>query len=255
MVNVLEVPLYDQDIPSAVEEVLLHVHSSQHCNYCISATGAHGLVEASDNPMFKQVLRNFFMNLPDGMPSVWIGRLKGASGMHRCYGPDFFAALMKATAGLTVKHFFCGGKEGVADELRIKCFEKFSNRQVVDTYCPPFRSLTDKEMESLGQRITDSGAQIVWIGLSTPKQEVFAQRLARFTSTCFIITVGAAFDFHTDRLKQAPRWVQYIGLEWFFRLMVEPRRLFMRYFKIVPKFIWLNIKEFLHICIYKLRGK
>lgn len=84
-----------------------------------------------------------------------------------------------------------------------------------------------------------------------PKQEKFAKRLSNYTKTGYIVTVGAAFDFHTGRVKQAPKWMQNMGLEWFFRLLMEPKRLYKRYFEIVPKFIWLNIKEFLHFYIFK----
>ncbi|MCS6796775.1 MAG: WecB/TagA/CpsF family glycosyltransferase, partial [Raineya sp.] len=115
------------------------------------------------------------------------------------------------------------------------------------TFCPPFREMTEKEIQDLAQKIQVSSADVVWIGLSTPKQEKFAYRLARFVNCHFIITVGAAFDFHTDRVKQAPRWIQNIGLEWFFRLMMEPKRLYKRYLHIVPKFIYLNFLEFLNL--------
>ncbi len=255
MVKVLDVPLYDRSIDDAVKEIVddLSQNVSLSSPLCISATGAHGLVEAHKDDAFKQILASFYMNLPDGMPAVWVGRWKGARQMQRCYGPDFFAAMMKATAGLSVQHFFCGGKEGVAKELQNVCKDQWGNDGVVDVYCPPFRTLSDSEMQALGQHIEASGAHIVWIGLSTPKQEKFAARLVSFTQVRYIITVGAAFDFHTGRVKQAPKWMQNMGLEWFFRLLMEPKRLYKRYLEIVPKFIWLNIKEFLDFYISKKR--
>jgi N-acetylglucosaminyldiphosphoundecaprenol N-acetyl-beta-D-mannosaminyltransferase len=164
--------------------------------------------------------------------------------MHRGFGPDFFKAIMIRTADLPVKHFFCGGKEGVAEELKQKVAERFGNNRIVGTFCPPFREMTDAELQQLGEIIGRSGADIVWIGLSCPKQEKLAGKLAAFTQTGFLVAVGAAFDFHTDRVKQAPRWMQQSGLEWLFRLFMEPKRLYKRYFEIVPGFIWLNIKEF-----------
>jgi N-acetylglucosaminyldiphosphoundecaprenol N-acetyl-beta-D-mannosaminyltransferase len=255
MIPVLNVPFYDKDIAMAVAEVVQGISSgtSKNKNLCISATGAHGLIEAHKDPDFNCVLQDFHLNLPDGMPVVWIGRLKGASQMRRCYGPDFFEELMRSTANLPIHHFFCGGKEGVAAELKEVVRLKFSNHRVSGHYSPPFREMTDVEMRELGQQITASGAHIVWIGISTPKQEKFAKRLAQFVLTDCIITVGAAFDFHTGRVKQAPKWMQNAGLEWFFRLLMEPKRLYKRYFEIVPKFIWLNIKEFIDFYIYKKR--
>ena len=256
MIKVLGVPFYTYNIQSAVSEVLKSCADAYlPQNLCISATGAHGLVEAAKNPAFKNILHQFYLNLPDGMPTVWVGRLKGAKEMKRCYGPDFFMETIKASAKLPINHFFCGGKEGVAEQLRSHCAVRFSNNRVVGIFSPPFREMTDKEMAELAQSINQTEASIVWIGLSTPKQEQFALRLAQFTQTKFIITVGAAFDFHTDQVKQAPKWMQKSGLEWFFRVLMEPKRLFMRYFEIVPQFIWLNIKEFVDFCILKRKDQ
>ena len=158
------------------------------------------------------------------MPGVWVGRLKGAKQMNRCYGPDFFKQVFQNSAGTSIKHFLCGGQDGVADELKAAVGEKFGNYQVVGTYCPPFREMTDDEFKELAKTINRSGANIVWIGLSTPKQERFARRLAQWANVNFIVTVGAAFDFHTNRVAQAPGWIQNLSLEWLFRLAAETKR-------------------------------
>lgn len=244
MTKVLQVNLFDSGLESAVQGVLLRCDSTwPRQNKCISATGAHGLVTAFKEPEFKTVLDSFYWNLPDGMPGVWIGKLKGAKRMTRCYGPDFFKEVFSQSAHTDIRHFLCGGQEGVANELKAAVGRKFNNRQVVGTFCPPFREMSDDEFRTLASTINQSGANIVWIGLSTPKQERFAQRLAQFVDVNFIVTVGAAFDFHTDRVVQAPGWMQKLCLEWFFRLMTEPRRLYKRYLEVVPLFIFLNLKE------------
>jgi N-acetylglucosaminyldiphosphoundecaprenol N-acetyl-beta-D-mannosaminyltransferase len=156
--------------------------------------------------------------------------------MGRCYGPDFFAAIMQATSGLAVAHFFCGGKAGVAEALQQAVEIKWNNKNVKGTYIPPFSPMQDEDWDNLVQKINESAAQIIWIGLSTPKQEKFAYELAKRVKVRYIITIGAAFDFHTGRLAQAPRWMQRSGLEWLYRLCKEPRRLWKRYIEIVPKF-------------------
>ncbi|MFD2937181.1 WecB/TagA/CpsF family glycosyltransferase [Spirosoma flavum] len=246
MTKVLQVNLYDAGLDAAVNGLLWRCESTWNReNKCISATGAHGLVTAFKEPEFKNVLDSFYWNLPDGMPGVWIGKLKGAKRMTRCYGPDFFRYVFEESASTSVKHFLCGGKEGVANELKDAVGRKFDNYQVVGTFCPPFREMSDDEFKELAETINRSEANIVWIGLSTPKQERFARRLAQWTNVHFIVTVGAAFDFHTDRVAQAPGWMQKMSLEWFFRLMAEPKRLYKRYLEIVPLFIFLNLKEFL----------
>jgi N-acetylglucosaminyldiphosphoundecaprenol N-acetyl-beta-D-mannosaminyltransferase len=256
MVKVLDISLYDKGFDKAIETLLETAqHDTRPCSHCVSATGAHGIVEARKNGVFKKNLQDFYLNLPDGMPGVWVGRMKGAKEMQRCYGPDIFAAFMTRSADRPISHFFCGGKEGVADELKNASLDRFGNRNVTGTFSPPFREMTDTEMQELAQSIHASGAQVVWIGLSTPKQEMFAARLQQFASVRLIITVGAVFDFYTGRVKQAPRWMQRSGLEWFFRLSIEPQRLAGRYLEIVPKFIWFNIKEFIDFCISKTAVK
>jgi N-acetylglucosaminyldiphosphoundecaprenol N-acetyl-beta-D-mannosaminyltransferase len=242
-VKVLKVPMYAKNIPAATQELIEVCQNESKLNRCVSATGAHGLVFAQKNPDFFQVLQDFYLNLPDGMPTVWVGKMKGAKQMDRCYGPDFFADVMQKTATTSIKHFFCGGKEGVADELKEAVGKKFNNHNVCGTYCPPFRALTEEEMRDLGKQMQDAGADVVWIGLSTPKQEKFARELIKHTQVHFVITVGAAFDFHTDKVSQAPRYIQRAGLEWFYRLCMEPKRLYKRYLEIVPYFIYYNLKE------------
>jgi N-acetylglucosaminyldiphosphoundecaprenol N-acetyl-beta-D-mannosaminyltransferase len=222
-----------------VNEIVAFLKFSTHFQNeprCISATGSHGIIEAVNDSFFKSILQQFYLNLPDGVPLVWLGRLKGITSMERCYGPDFFAAVMLATSSMEVAHFFCGGKSGVAEELKIAAELKWGNKNVTGTYCPPFNPMQETDWVELISRIRESNAQVIWIGLSTPKQEKFAFELSKRVKVKFIITIGAAFDFYTGRLMQAPKWMQRAGLEWFFRLVKEPRRLWKRYIEIVPKF-------------------
>ncbi|WP_353675849.1 WecB/TagA/CpsF family glycosyltransferase [Rosettibacter primus] len=239
----MKVKLFDSRIYDAIQTLILGCYSDKKLNLCISATGAHGIIIAQKDEKFKKILNSFYLNLPDGMPGVWIGRLKGAKNMERCYGPDFFKEVIIATRDKEIKHFFCGGIEGVAESLKKVCEEKFGNKNIVGIYSPPFRELTDDEMKNLADNINSLRTNIVWIGLSTPKQEIFAYRLSKFTNVNFICTVGAAFDFHTGRIRQAPKLIQRIGMEWFFRMLMEPKRLWRRYFEIVPLFIWYNLIE------------
>lgn len=243
-IEVLGVQMYNRDLDSFVHHVLdLISQGSPKENRCVSATGAHGIIYAKKHSSFKETLNSFYTNLPDGMPGVWVGRRKGAGEMKRCYGPDLFADLMKASAETEVKHFLCGGKEGVAEKLRVACAKKFSNRNISGVYCPPFKKVEEYDYEEIAEQINRSGADVVWVGISTPKQEQFAKRLSEFTDSHFLITVGAAFDFHIGELHQAPNWMQRAGLEWFFRLMVEPKRLYRRYLEIVPAFLFYGIKD------------
>ncbi len=244
MINVLSIPLYDNTLESAVKKVIQICLNEEKQNRCVSTTGAHGLVFSKENEEFACLLKEFHWNLPDGMPGVWVGRLKGANQMERCYGPDFFRDLLIASASTGIRHYFCGGKEGVAEELKTACGKKFNNFNIGGTFTPPFREMDDEELEKLGDDINSRHTDIAWIGISTPKQEIFARRLSAFTKVHFLISVGAAFDFHTGRVTQAPKTLQKAGLEWFFRLCMEPKRLYGRYSKIVPYFIYYNMIEY-----------
>lgn len=245
--QVLGIQLYDMGMKNAVQHVSAisqMIHGKN--NRCISATGAHGLIIAKKSKHFAEILNSFYINLPDGRPGAIVGRLKGAKNMEQCTGPDFFKNLIETSASTDAKHFFCGGKQGVAEELKITCEKKYNNQNIVGIYSPPFREMTVEEMKALGEDINAKDVDIVWIGLSTPKQEFFANELRNYVNVHFIITVGAAFDFHTGRLKKAPRFITKMGLEWFFRLCMEPRRLWRRYFEIVPKFIYYSIVELIN---------
>jgi N-acetylglucosaminyldiphosphoundecaprenol N-acetyl-beta-D-mannosaminyltransferase len=246
MIRVIDIPLHDSTLQRAVDSVISScVDGSMADSHCISATGAHGLVEARIDPAFGQVLKTFAINLPDGMPVVWFGRLKGARNIERCYGPDLFRDVLTGTASLPVRHFFCGGKAGVADELKKAAAAKFGNTNCVGTYSPPFRDMIEGEWKELATTVENAKPHIIWVGMSTPKQEMFAFELSKRVRVHFIITVGAAFDIHTGRLRQAPAVLQKMGLEWLFRLAVEPRRLWRRYARVVPLFLFYAAKDLL----------
>jgi len=251
LLQITDVHIYHKGLDSAVAEAIQLLSLPPH-SHCISATGAHGLVEAQKDSAFKSTLQQFYWNLPDGMPLVWLGKAKGFSQMTRCYGPDFFSALLTKTAHLAeVKHFFCGGKEGVAEQLQQRVAIKFDNSNVVGTYCPSFSGMKEQDWQQLAGSISASGATVIWIGLSTPKQERFAIELAKRVSVHLIITVGAAFDFHTGLQPQAPAFMQRAGLEWFFRLCTEPNRLWKRYLEIVPKFVFYGMQDLLRSVLKK----
>ena len=252
MTKVLNINLYDLGLHNAVQEVISKCQSIEKLNLCISATGAHGLITAYNDVKFKLVLDYFYMNLPDGMPGVWVGKLKGVKNMDRCYGPDFFMEVMIESSKKNIKHYFCGGKEGIAEQLQKECAKKFGDINIVGTFSPPFREMSEEELNNVAQTINSLDVDIVWIGLSTPKQERFAYRLSKYTNVHFICTVGAAFDFHTGNVTQSPKFIQEIGMEWFFRLLMEPKRLYKRYFEIVPKFIYYNLIELLQYYLSKI---
>ena len=229
-------------LPEAVRRVLAAVEVGKKGYVCV--TGMHGIMEARDDAKLQRILNNAFLCTPDGMPTVWLGQAKGHA-IERVYGPDFTLAVLQATQNQPVRHFFFGGADGVAAELKSKMEARFPGLQVVGTYCPPFRPLNQIEREELRALVENARADILWVGLSTPKQERFMAEYLSELPVKVMIGVGAAFDFHTGRARQAPRWMMRAGLEWFFRLVTEPRRLWRRYLLQVPRFSSLVFLDFL----------
>jgi len=170
----------------------------------------------------------------------------------RVYGPDLMLALCEESKEKGYRHFFYGGAEGVADELAASLTERYPGLQVAGTYSPPFRPLTEDEDQQVVDLINRSGADIVWVGLGTPKQDFWvADHVGRLEAPV-LLAVGAAFDFHSGRKRQAPRWMQRAGLEWLFRLLTEPRRLWYRYLVLNPLFIALVTLQLLGLRRYTL---
>ena len=204
---------------------------------CVFATGVHGVSEAQSDPALRATLNAAFLNVPDGMPLVWLGRAHRHRRITRVYGPDLMLAVCDAGRTVGLRHYFYGGAPGVAELLRDSLTARLPGLEVVGTYTPPFRSLTPEEFSALQSDVAAKRPDIVWIGLSTPKQERFASAAWQQLDAALLVTVGAAFDFHSGRISQAPRWMQRSGLEWFYRLCVEPRRLWKRYLVNNPMFV------------------
>lgn len=217
----------------------------------VCVTGVHGVSEAQDDPAFRDILNRAFLVTPDGMPMVWYGKAQGHS-ISRVYGPTFMLKMCELSVSEGLTHFFYGGGDGVADKLRDNLCSRFPGLKVVGTYTPPFRPLNSGERESLGTRISDLKPDMIWVGLSTPKQERFMQEYLPQLETKVMVGVGAAFDFHAGLVPQAPSWMQAIGMEWFYRLCKEPRRLWKRYLRNNPLFIGRTLLQSLRLRRYKL---
>lgn len=204
----------------------------------VTVTGVHGVSEAQEDADLKRILNASLLCTPDGMPMVWMGRLQGHRSIRRVYGPDLMLNLCENSRQAGLTHFFYGGNPGVAEELKGVMERKFPNLQVVGTYCPPFRPLNEDEIAELRTRVRETRPDFFWVGLSTPKQERFmASHLSILPEAKIFLGVGAAFDLLTGRIRQAPRWMQRLGLEWLFRVTQEPKRLWKRYLVNNPLFV------------------
>jgi len=234
-VNVLGVGVSVLNLQTALAAIADAVQQKRKGYICV--TGVHGVMEAQNDENFRAILNQAFLCTPDGMPMVWMGKIHGHSEMRRVYGPDLMLEVCAWSEKNQCRHFFFGGADGVADKLAEKLKARFPKMQIVGTFTPPFRPLNPAEKKELREKIRAARPDILWVGLSTPKQEKFMAEFSPTLEATLTIGVGAAFDFHSGRIKQAPRWMQRSGLEWFYRLCTEPRRLARRYFRNNPLFV------------------
>lgn len=235
-VNILGVGISTINMKMALDQITKCIESNQFHYICV--TGVHGIMEAQKDETFRSILNHAFLNVPDGMPTVWIGRWKGIRYMNRVCGPDFMLEMMKVATKKGYTNYFYGGKPGVSEKLRDRLTAKFPGLKVVGTCSPPFRKLTDEEEKRLAEDIRRVKPDLFWVGFSTPKQEHFMYAHLGKIETKVMIGVGAAFDFNAGLVKRAPKWMQRISLEWFYRLCMEPRRLWKRYLVNNPLFVW-----------------
>ena len=234
--DVLGVRISAVDLESAVrlaDEWIAHGLPGYAC-----FTGVHGVMEAQRDPELRRILNGACLNAPDGMPMTWVGRLQGFRRMDRVFGPDFMAAMCGLSVERGYRHFLYGGRPGVAELLKESLERRFPGVNIVGTHTPPFRPLTAHETEQLVASIRSTQPHIVWVGLSTPKQERWMADFVSRLDVPLLAGVGAAFDYHTGAIRDCPAWMKRAGLQWLHRLMQDPRRLWRRYLRNNPAFLW-----------------
>ncbi len=244
--NVLGINVSAVDLNRTVEMADRWIAAENRGYICV--TGVHGIMEAQSDPELRQILNDAFINTPDGMPMSWIGRLQGLNEMDRVFGPDLMASLCQISVERNYRHFLYGGEPGVAGLLKQRLESRFPGLQIVGTYTPPFRNLTNEEEEEIICQLQELQPHILWVGLSTPKQERFMARYVDRLQVPLMVGVGAAFDYHTGRISDCSDWIKRAGLQWLHRLIQDPRRLWQRYLKNNPAFLWK-----ISLQIFKLR--
>ena len=235
-VNVLGVGVSALTMDRTLRVIDGWIARGEHHYVCV--TGVHGVMESQRDAALRGIHNAAGLVTPDGMPLVWLSRLKGQRSVERVYGPDLMLEVCAQSVSHGYRHFFYGGADGVAERLADRLRARVPGLAVAGTATPPFRLLSAAEEVDVERRINDAGPNIVWVGLSTPKQERWMHAHVGRLDAQVLIGVGAAFDFHAGLKKQAPRWMQRSGLEWLFRLLTEPRRLWRRYLVNNPWFLW-----------------
>jgi N-acetylglucosaminyldiphosphoundecaprenol N-acetyl-beta-D-mannosaminyltransferase len=240
--RVLGVGVNAVQIPDVVAQMENWISERGECHF-IAVTGMHGVSEAQHDPGFKKILNSADLVVPDGMPLVWLGRRHGHQLRRRVYGPELMQTFCSIT-GAEHRHFLFGGLPGVAASLGEVLKEKHGVN-VVGEYSPPFQPLSDEEDEEILAMIHSVKPDVLWVGLSTPKQERWMYEHRPKLRVPVVVGVGAAFDLNSGRSRQAPRWMREHGLEWSFRLFQEPRRLWRRYLIYGSEFLWNVASEIL----------
>jgi N-acetylglucosaminyldiphosphoundecaprenol N-acetyl-beta-D-mannosaminyltransferase len=244
MFHVLGVRVNAVQIPDVITRMEHWIARNDRCHF-IAVTGMHGVTEAQHDVVFKEILNSADLVVPDGMPLVWLGRQHGYKLRRRVYGPELMQSFCYAT-GRRYRHYFYGGMPGVAEQLA-ETLTAQSGIDVVGTYSPPFHKISPAEDEEILERIHRTEPDILWIGLSTPKQERWMHGHRYRLRVPVTVGVGAAFDLNSGRIKQAPRWMREHGLEWCYRLMREPKRLWRRYLIYGSEFAWSVTLELLSL--------
>jgi len=211
----------------------------------VCVTGVHGVMEAHSDREFKKILNRSLLTTPDGMPTVWVGRLQGFREMDRVYGPELMLEVCRMSEERGYSHFLYGGNEGVVEKLASSLRVRYPRLNIVGMRTPPFRPLNPVEESALREHVHQTRPDFMWIGLSTPKQERFMAGHIGDLDCTVMLGVGAAFDIHAGLTDDAPKWVKQAGLQWVHRLLQEPRRLWKRYLLNNPRFAWNISKQVL----------
>ena len=241
-VSILGVEISAVNLGLVVELIDTWIREGKASYICV--VPAHSVMDAYNDSEFRSILNSSGLTTPDGMSVVWILKLQGHKEVDRVCGSDLMLAVCRYGMERHYRHYFYGGGPGVAEALASRLTVRFEDIQIAGIHSPPFRKLTDDEDQAEIEKINSTNPDIVWVGISSPKQERWmAEHLGKIEAPV-MIGVGAAFDFLSGKKPQAPRWIQRSGFEWLFRLATEPKRLWPRY-RQYPLFVWLVLLQLL----------
>jgi N-acetylglucosaminyldiphosphoundecaprenol N-acetyl-beta-D-mannosaminyltransferase len=224
--NVLGVGVDAVDMEGALARIAQHLEGGGKGYVC--AIGVHGILEALGSERLASTFAQSILNVPDGTPTVWVGRLQGFRAMDHVTGPALMRAIVGAAGFSSRSHFLYGGKPGVAEELAEAMRRQAPWIKIAGTYTPPFRELTADEEDTLIAQINAARPDFIWVGISTPRQDLWMRRMLPYLDTRIMFGVGAAFDFLTGRVRECPDWMKRAGFHWLHRLQQDPKRLWRR---------------------------
>lgn len=235
-VDVLGVPLALTDYETTMDWMDAMVAHQEHGYVCVAAT--HTVMVCQEDDEVRDAVLGSSLTLPDGQPLVWAMNALGNDLSDRVYGPELMARYCERAADTGVKMYLYGGRnQGALVQLALNLRRRYPGVRIVGGYSPPFRDLSNEEEMAVVDEINRSGADVVWVGIGAPKQEKWMANMREHLRAPVLVGVGAAFDFHAGLVPQAPDWMQARGLEWLYRMLKEPRRLWRRYARYNPRFM------------------
>jgi N-acetylglucosaminyldiphosphoundecaprenol N-acetyl-beta-D-mannosaminyltransferase len=240
---VLGVPLALTDYDRALAWLDGTVAERERGYVCVC--NVHTVMASREDPALRAALIGSSLNVPDGQPLVWAVNSLGHDLESRVYGPELMARACARAAESGQRFYLYGGRnQGALFQLALNLRQRYPGIKIVGGYSPPHRPLTGEERDAIVEEINHSRADVVWVGIGVPKQEKWMAEMRPLLDAPVLIGVGAAFDFHAGLVRQAPSWVQDAGLEWAFRLAHEPRRLWRRYTRYNPRFLFAFGRQF-----------
>ena len=245
-VSLLGVPVHPIDYRVATDLVRQWIQTRSQASSYIVQTNVLSLVTAKDSPVYHETLEHSGLSVPDGMPLVWLLRRHGKSIKDRVYGPELMIRLCRIAEEEGWRCALVGGRPEILKQLTRRLIDRFPRLQIVYSYSPPFRKMSDDEDAEMCKNINLARPDILWVGLGSPKQDIWMYGHRMRLTVPAMHGVGAAFDFLAGSVAQAPQWMMDAGLEWLFRFYAEPRRLWRRYTIVNIRFLWLLLRDEIH---------
>lgn len=238
--NILGVNINVTNMEETVKIITENLEDIKGNYICVS--NVHTTVMSYEDESYKAIQNGGFMALPDGKPLSVVSKKRGFKEAERVTGPDLMEEIFKISEEKGYSHYFYGSTQETLDTLKQKLNEKYPNIKIAGMYSPPFRKLTEEEDKAIVKNINKVNPDFVWVGLGAPKQEIWMSDHKNKVKG-LMLGVGAGFDYHAGNISRAPKWMQNASLEWMYRLLQDPKRLFNRYFFTNIKFIKLLCKK------------
>jgi N-acetylglucosaminyldiphosphoundecaprenol N-acetyl-beta-D-mannosaminyltransferase len=238
--NILGVNLAAVDMDWTINFIKKNIKNLSGDYVCVS--NVHTTIMSYEDADYCSIQNGGILAIPDGGPLSTVGRKRGCKDMARVAGPSLMGKIFKISEEQGYSHFFYGSTEETLEKLYKNLSENYFEIKIAGMYSPPFRKMTVEEDNAVVKMINDSNPDFVWVGLGAPKQEQWMS-VHKGKVKGLMIGVGAGFDYYAENIKRAPEWMQNINLEWIYRLLQDPKRLFMRYLKTNTKFLWLVVRN------------